>query len=252
MQALSRTSSLAAGATGRAGERRRPRAARAVPRPEQEQSVDVSTVKSVVAGAMAAPLLLLVSQAAAGLCRASSPASARPHVDPFCAQLQNSEVPATNAAQPVLPRPPLSRAHPPQAPHDAVAGPVPFGTAPTLPAPSEAKHIAETVRGIAISTPAEWSAAISAALGPAATRVSTAGSSLGEQSAELASALRQALQEQPAELEAAVTRALAQPDQLAAALAEAVEDPQMRSALVVGGFGGLALVVADAVRKVRV
>ena len=172
---------------------------------------------------------------------------------------------ATNAPQPVLPRPPLSRACPPQAPHDAAAGPVPFGTAPTLPAPSEAEQIAETVRGIAISTPAEWSAAISAALGPAATRVSTAGSSLGEQSAELASALRQALQEQPAELAAALTRALAQPDQLAAALtralaqpdqlaaalAEAVEDPQMRSALVVGGFGGLALVVADAVRNVR-
>ena len=149
------------------------------------------------------------------------------------------------------PRPPLPRRLLPQAPHDAAAGPVPFGAAPTLPAP-EAEQIAEMVRGITISTPEEWSAAISAALGPAATRVSAAGGALGSQSAELAAALRQALLEQPAELAAALTNALAQPEQLAAALAEAVDDPQMRSALVVGGFGGLALVVADAVRKVRI
>lgn len=150
------------------------------------------------------------------------------------------------------PRPPLPRRLLPQAPHEAAAAPVPFGAAPTLPAPSEAEQIAETVRGIAISTPEEWAAAVSAALGPAATRVSAAGGTLGAQSAELATALRQALHDQPAELAAALTNALAQPEQLAAALAAAVEDPQMRSALVVGGFGGLALVVADAVRKVGV
>lgn len=147
-------------------------------------------------------------------------------------------------------RPPLPRRLLPQAPHEAAAGPA-FGAAPTMPAPSETEQIAETVRGIAISTPEEWAAAVSAALGPAATRVSAAGGTLGAQSAELATALRQALHDQPAELAAALTNALAQPEQLAAALAAAVEDPQMRSALVVGGFGGLALVVADAVRKVR-
>ncbi|KAI7836822.1 hypothetical protein COHA_009323 [Chlorella ohadii] len=124
-----------------------------------------------------------------------------------------------------------------------------FGAAPTLSASPEAQQIAETVRGIAISTPEEWAAAISAALGPTASRVSATGGSLGAQSAELAAALRQALQEQPAELAAAVTRALAHPEQLAAALAEAVEDPQTRSALLAGSAAGLALLVADAVRK---
>lgn len=73
MKAVSHGSYFAAAAAGRAGERRRPVPARAVPRPEQEQSHDVSNgVKSVVAGALAAPLLLLVS----------GPARARPVAPP--------------------------------------------------------------------------------------------------------------------------------------------------------------------------
>lgn len=59
MQALSHTSSLAAGATGRAGGLRRA-SVRAVPRSEQPQDVP-SSVQSMVAGALSAPLLLLVS-----------------------------------------------------------------------------------------------------------------------------------------------------------------------------------------------
>lgn len=172
-------------------------------------------------------------------------------LEPSIALFTNEEVPAISAPRPVqCARLPLPRRLLPQAPHDAAAGPA-FGAAPTLPASTEAHQIAETVRGIAISTPEEWAAAISAALGPTASRVSATGGTLGAQSAELTAALRQALQEQPAELAALVTRALAHPDQLAAALAEAAQDPQMRSALLAGGAGGLALLVADAVRKVR-
>ena len=129
-----------------------------------------------------------------------------------------------------------------QAPAPSDAAPVPFCSAPaTSPAQLEA-----AVRDIAASSPEEWSAALSGALG---VRATAAGSTLAQQSAELAAAVQQALGQQPAELVAALAAALGKPEAMAASLAEALEDPTLRSAFAVGGVAGLALVAAGAAAR---
>lgn len=107
MQALSCASSFAAGAPARAGPRRRPHPARAVPRPEQKQSQDAAaSVMAMTAGALAAPLLLLVSEGALrdapspGRSLAALTSGSTPPASAKCAGIPDQRRPCPDGALP--------------------------------------------------------------------------------------------------------------------------------------------------------